>query len=817
MRKVLSLVLIGLLVIPALSLSLSGVKAQETTLFYDDFESYAVGAKPTPPWEFWFNTNGIITTTTYVSPVKSLRLLGSTGWSCAAVRRFSSSSRVIGFEVYGKVESFGAQYTSLGVAFQKKTSATTSAWIAAVRFSPDGQIRAGDKVLQPYQLNRWYKIKVLYYRDRMTYDVWIDDVLRVSAVPENYPNPYDIDGLGLISDWAAVNCYFDNAKVFEIGELYSLPANAILPDRSLIDRAILRSITPSQTIIASPGQKITLTVSYQIWQGQNPSEIDQLLLIYSWTPSWPPPKGYYVGIYNGIPPSYPGTTGSVQVDITVPTTSGTYYLWLGWAAHYGIDQAASTFTKPLSLPAYVKIVVQGYSLSVDFVEANVNGKQINSPDVTTEVAPGGRVTGYLKVNVNNNRGGSWITPVIGTASWGRTITGTSKGWFVTITSDAPTGKSTQTFSFDLLAPSAPGTYYIGIFAGWMYSGDEVASNDHPPNFGDGDDVWDMKQSDWESVLLYGQAPEGAVYRMPGRVIRIVVLQTQDTTPPSVRVLSPNGGESLVVGSTFRIRWEATDNVGVSHVHIWLFQDSNQVAVIVSNYPNAGYYDWTVPDGPGAGYRVRIAAVDVAGNSAYDDSDSTFSIVRVMPKIPLLTIADYNIGVNDMIVVDVMLTNGSFIAGGSFEIHFDTNIVTAVNVQEGDFGSPVYSIDNNAGVVKVAVAKPVAVNKDVASMAKVSFKGVNVGFTTLSLKDASLNDENGNLIVPSSKDGSITVSQWLKGDVNHNGKLDTGDATMVLQMVVGIRPPDMLGDMNNNGSIDTGDATIILRKVVGLNE
>jgi len=46
-------------------------------------------------------------------------------------------------------------------------------------------------------------------------------------------------------------------------------------------------------------------------------------------------------------------------------------------------------------------------------------------------------------------------------------------------------------------------------------------------------------------------------------------------------------------------------------------------------------------------------------------------------------------------------------------------------------------------------------------------------------------------------------------------MDTGDATLVLRMVVGLSEQDMLGDMNRNGMIDTGDATLILRRVVGL--
>jgi hypothetical protein len=54
---------------------------------------------------------------------------------------------------------------------------------------------------------------------------------------------------------------------------------------------------------------------------------------------------------------------------------------------------------------------------------------------------------------------------------------------------------------------------------------------------------------------------------------------------------------------------------------------------------------------------------------------------------------------------------------------------------------------------------------------------------------------------------------LKGDLNGNGILDTGDATIIKQMVAGLRAPNVeLGDLNGNGIVDTGDATLILKKV-----
>lgn len=68
------------------------------------------------------------------------------------------------------------------------------------------------------------------------------------------------------------------------------------------------------------------------------------------------------------------------------------------------------------------------------------------------------------------------------------------------------------------------------------------------------------------------------------------------------------------------------------------------------------------------------------------------------------------------------------------------------------------------------------------------------------------------------DGDNNGPVGMLGDVNGNGGLDTGDATMILRAVVGAGTltdeQRQLGDYNQNGGLDTGDATMILRKVVG---
>ncbi len=84
------------------------------------------------------------------------------------------------------------------------------------------------------------------------------------------------------------------------------------------------------------------------------------------------------------------------------------------------------------------------------------------------------------------------------------------------------------------------------------------------------------------------------------------------------------------------------------------------------------------------------------------------------------------------------------------------------------------------------------------------------------------DTSGNINQTWINHTATTLSSGeIRGDVNRNGKRDTGDATLILRSIVGLPIPSQYmpilsaGDMNCNGKLDTGDATLILRDIVNL--
>jgi galactose oxidase-like protein/Big-like domain-containing protein len=110
----------------------------------------------------------------------------------------------------------------------------------------------------------------------------------------------------------------------------------------------------------------------------------------------------------------------------------------------------------------------------------------------------------------------------------------------------------------------------------------------------------------------------------------VLLNPPDTTPPSVTLTSPNGGETLDNATPITITWTASDNFIVAHVDIYVSTNGGSTySLLAAGEANDGSYAWNGA-APSTQCRARVVAFDGFGNSTADASDGNFTISDPTP-------------------------------------------------------------------------------------------------------------------------------------------------------------------------------------------
>lgn len=94
----------------------------------------------------------------------------------------------------------------------------------------------------------------------------------------------------------------------------------------------------------------------------------------------------------------------------------------------------------------------------------------------------------------------------------------------------------------------------------------------------------------------------------------------------IRLLAPNGGNSLVPGETYRIRWRLYTPPRCDSVSLFLRRDSTSVLDTIATgiAPSESSYNWVVPPGPVDS--ARIVAMAYGPGELFDESDTPFSIL-----------------------------------------------------------------------------------------------------------------------------------------------------------------------------------------------
>jgi hypothetical protein len=106
----------------------------------------------------------------------------------------------------------------------------------------------------------------------------------------------------------------------------------------------------------------------------------------------------------------------------------------------------------------------------------------------------------------------------------------------------------------------------------------------------------------------------------------------DVVAPEVRVVSPNGGETLVGGEEIRLAWSAFDDLGIAEQQVEVSVDGGRQWTSLGGFGPAVRAATWVPDRAASdAVLVRVTARDRAGNAGTDSSDAA-ARVRLRPTV-----------------------------------------------------------------------------------------------------------------------------------------------------------------------------------------
>ena len=197
------------------------VLCQSSDLLDENFDSYTPGTFPSG-WTLQYPGAGsdvqVVTNAEFVSATNSLKLEGSPNNSANAEYIMSSTPDVVWLEFNVKITHVGqihmSGYPHAIVGFNNNDMSSWCSGYASVGFSESGSVYAANTILQSYNENQWYKVKIKYNATLNTMDVWIDDVQKGANMAIS-GNSLKYNALLLNGGNAGHSIdYFDNVKVW---------------------------------------------------------------------------------------------------------------------------------------------------------------------------------------------------------------------------------------------------------------------------------------------------------------------------------------------------------------------------------------------------------------------------------------------------------------------------------------------------------------------------------------------------------------------------------------------------------------------------
>ena len=209
--------------------------------------------------------------------------------------------------------------------------------------------------------------------------------------------------------------------------------------------------------------------------------------------------------------------------------------------------------------------------------------------------------------------------------------------------------------------------------------------------------------------------------------------------------------------------------------------------------------------------VVLSALACSGNLVFGQGEDT-PVIRFNPST--LTIYRELSG-----TVEIQVAGMTALAGFDIEVFFNSQLIEAVNVFEGDFlrknrgltFTARSRIDNLNGVVALAVGRitPGGVDGQ-GALARIQFRSLQPGNGILNLINAKLVNVNAAEIHVERLSGSVEVPNQPTWDVNNDGFVNIFDVVLVGQHFGENPPTDERVDANRDGVVNILDLVFVGR-------
>ena len=124
--------------------------------------------------------------------------------------------------------------------------------------------------------------------------------------------------------------------------------------------------------------------------------------------------------------------------------------------------------------------------------------------------------------------------------------------------------------------------------------------------------------------------------------QLMIVYGETQKPPSITVISPNTGETLVANAPASIQWSASDESGINKIDIYMSDDNGLSYLPVAlGLPNISPYTWFPANRPTSQALLRIVATDNTFDTAQDESDDVFTIISPPGGTVPTTLRDFD--------------------------------------------------------------------------------------------------------------------------------------------------------------------------------